>query len=325
MLFGDVSQSAGGRKAVSEIKGATMSDSARRRTSRTRWRTSFALVWLGAALGCERPLPGAAVVKKEAATGCRVDGRIVSTAWKKLGGGIERAIVSAWSLPKMQRVDEVHADGEPFEMRLPPGKYRLVCSANGTRGATFQVQSREVTIAEEQDRLNLGQIDLPISKTTALYGKPAPELAGVIAWKDTPPLALKDLRGQVVVLDFFAHYCSICHEHKPDLVKLREQYGARGLVVLAVHDASLKTMDEVNTKMEPVLRRVFDGDLPKLPMALDVEGKQSVFDAYGIYAVPAVVLIDPRGRVLRRYHHAGVTQLEADVRTLLNARPTPSR
>ena len=40
------------------------------------------------------PVPGAPVVEEEAPRGYRVNGRIVSTAWKDLGGGIERAIVS---------------------------------------------------------------------------------------------------------------------------------------------------------------------------------------------------------------------------------------
>jgi thiol-disulfide isomerase/thioredoxin len=222
-------------------------------------------------------------------------------------------------------VDDVSAEGERFEIRLPPGHYQLVCSAVGTRGATFKVLSREVSIAENEDNLDIGQIDLPISKTTRLYGKPAPELAGIIDWRDTPPLALKDLHGKVIVLDFFGYYCSICHAHKPDLVKLRDTYGRQGLVVLAVHDNSLSTMDEVNGKMEPVLHRVFDGNPPKLPIALDGTGEQSVFDAYGIYAVPAVILIDQQGRVVRRYHHAGVPQLEADVRALLGTRLKPGR
>jgi len=300
---------------------------------RTRWRLSFAVACLVALLGCDGPFPAAPVAKKkappvakeEAAQGCQVAGRIVSTAWKESGGGIDRAIVGVWKLPEKVRVDQVYGEGEPFELRLPPGEYRFDFSANGTRGATFKGFSQEVSIAENQDSLDIGKIDLPISKTTGLYGKPAPELAGIIGWKDTPPLALQNLHGKVVVLDFFAYYCSICHAHKPDLEKLRDKYGPQGLVVLAVHDASLSTMDEVNAKMESVLRRVFDGVPPELPMALDGKGEQSVFEAYGIYAVPAVILIDQRGQVVRRYHHAGVPELEADVRSLLGARSKTSR
>lgn len=277
----------------------------------------LAPIWLIAVQGCGAQFPAAPAPAINEPAGCRVKGRIVSTAWRDLGGGVERAIVSAWVLPESEQVAEFSGEGEKFEVRLPAGKYRLVCSAVGTRGATFEVLTREITIAEGQDHLEVSQVDLPLSKTTRLYGQPAPELDGIIAWQDTPPLALKDLKGKVVVLDFFAYTCSICHEHKPDLVKLRERYARQGLVVLAVHDSTLTTLDEMNEKMVPVLRRVFDGAPPKLPMALDGPGDKGVFPAYGIFAVPAVILIDQQGRVVRRYHHAGKPELEADVRTLL--------
>jgi thiol-disulfide isomerase/thioredoxin len=296
-----------------------MAVSARRTTRSIRRGLLWALVPIGLAAvhGCGAQFPAAPAAANKEPEGCRVSGRIVSTAWRDLGGRIERAIVSAWSLPESEQVAEVNGEGEGFEVRLPPGKYRLFCSAVGTRGATFEILTREINVAEGQDNLEVGQVDLPISKTTRLYGKPAPELDGIIAWQDTSLLTLKGLKGKVVVLDFFAYTCSICHAHKPDLVKLRERYGHQGVVVLAVHDSSLKTLEEMNEKMEPVLRRVFDGAPPKLPMALDGSGEKSVFNAYGIFAVPAVILIDQQGRVVRRYHHAGKPELEADVRTLL--------
>jgi thiol-disulfide isomerase/thioredoxin len=294
-----------------------MDTSARRPAVWFHRRLSFAAAGLAVVLGCGQPVARIRAAKQAAPAECRVNGRIVSAAWKDLGGGIERAIVTAWKLPEKNRVNDVSAEGERFEILLPPGDYRLDFSAVGSRGATFKPLSRKVRIAKNQPRLNIGRIDLPISKSTALYGKPAPELTGILEWQDTPPLALADLRGKVIVLDFFAFYCTICHEHKPDLAKLLEDCGPQGLVVLEVHDNSLGTMDEVHAKMEPVLKRVFDGEPPKLPLALDGAGDESVFEAYGIYGVPAVILIDSRGRVVRRYHHAGDPQLETDVRRLL--------
>lgn len=281
----------------------------------------FAIV-LATVPGCggqAPPVPPAAKIRPQ---GCCVSGRIISTEWRKSGGGIERAIVSAWKLPEVERVEEAYGKGEPFEFYLPAGKYRLSYSANGTQGATFKILTKEITIAKDQQQLDVGEVDLPISKSTSLYGQPAPELSGIVAWHDTPELTLKKLRGRVVVLDFFAYYCTICHEHKPDLMKLYKKYQDDGLVVLAIHDSSLATLDEMRAKMEPVLQRVFDGAPPKLPMALDGAGEQSVFDAYGIYAVPALILIDQQGRVVRRYHHAGKPELDADVQSLLRVPST---
>ena len=54
------------------------------------------------------------------------------------------------------------------------------------------------------------------------------------------------------MLDFFAWYCSICQAHRPDLVKLRDKYKGEGLIVLAINDSSLKTLDEINAKMGPL-------------------------------------------------------------------------
>lgn len=277
--------------------------------------TSLLLISL---FGCDRPLAvPAAPAQVGEPDGCLVTGRVVSKAWEAEGGSIERAIVRAWRTPENELVEEVYGAGEEFELRLPPGAYRLICSANGSRGATFEVESRELIVGEDQNELELGEVDLPISKSTGLYGKPAPGFDGVIGWQGTPPLSLAELRGKVIVLDFFAYYCSICHAHKPDLVRLKDQFEADGLVVLAVHDATLETLDEVNARMEPVLRRVFDGEPPQFPVALDGSEESGMFDAYGIYAVPAVILIDQEGRVVRRYHHAGDPELEADVRALL--------
>lgn len=296
---------------------------------------TLAVGWFAAISGCDQQfpagpvgpvVPAAPVANKkdlqraERKEGCHVTGRIVSKEWRALAGGIERAIVTAATLPDQRQVAEVFGDGGRFEFYLSPGKYRIDFSANGTRGATFKFQNREIEIAKGQDRFDLGDVDLPISKTTSLYGRPAPELAGIIGWQNTPPIATKDLQGKVVVLDFFADYCSLCHAHKPDLEKLRQQYEQDGLVVLAIHESTIKSIEEMNAKMEPILRHVFHGDPPRIPMALDSGGETSVFSAYGVHAVPAVILIDQRGHVVRRYHHAGKPELEADVQTLLRFR-----
>jgi thiol-disulfide isomerase/thioredoxin len=275
------------------------------------------MIVLAFALGCDAPPAPPAKAAAES-SGCRVTGRIVSAEYEKLnGGGIARAIISAWTQPEPERVAQVDSEGERFALRLPPGKYRIDFSAVGTRGATFDGASQQIEIAADQPELDLGVVDLGISRTTSLYGRMAPELTGIIAWQDTPPLTLGDLRGSVVVLDFFAYYCTICHAQKPDLARLREKYEPQGLVVLAVHDNSLSSLAAVDEKMRPVLRKILGPDHRPIPIALDGEDEKSVFAAYGIHAVPAVILIDPSGRVVRRYHHAGDPELEEDIRRLL--------
>lgn len=247
----------------------------------------------------------------------KVFGRVVSTEYRNMGGTIERSIVYVARHPDNQRIGSSLSRKGEFEFQLKPGRYRLRCSANGSRGATFEVTAKQFTVGQREEELDLGVIDLPISRTTSLYGKPAPGLAGIVAWKDTEPIALEDLRGKVVVLDFFSYSCGLCHAHKPDLVRLRQKYRDDGLEVIALHSNSVKTFRELKEKMDPIFARVFGGEMPELPIGLEGPGESAVFTAYGITGVPAVILIDQQGRVVRRFHHAGKPELEEEIRRLL--------
>jgi thiol-disulfide isomerase/thioredoxin len=139
-------------------------------------------------------------------------------------------------------------------------------------------------------------------------------LAGVVAWKNTSPVALKDLKGNVVILDFWSYSCSICIHHMPDLAKLLEKHQGEKLVALTIHDNSAESMEEV----ENILTDASKKKLGTLPIALDSRGPGNVFQAYGMRAVPAMILIDAEGNVVRRFHHASDPQLEKDVTELLN-------
>ena len=248
---------------------------------------------------------------------CRVTGRIDSREYGAMGGAVERAIVEVVTAGDGTRVRLESFKGNGFSLDLPPGAYELRYSAVGSRGATFEFEKAPLTIEPGCSEVNLGEINLPPNTTTRLYGRPAPEWDGAVAWKNTAPLTLAGLRGKVVVIDFWAHYCSICHAHKPDLVRLAEKYGGRDLAAVTMHDSSLATFEEVDEKMRPIVQRLWKGQPLTLPTALDGRGDDSIFLAYGIRGVPAVILIDPEGRVVRRFHHAGDPELENEVIRLL--------
>src|SRR5215203_1825683 len=70
-----------------------------------------------------------------------------------------------------------------------------------------------------------------------VQGRKAPELAGGIAWLNTAgPIKLADLKGKVVVLDFWTFCCINCIHTLPDLAKLEKKY-EKELVVIGVHSA----------------------------------------------------------------------------------------
>ena len=256
----------------------------------------------------------------------RVTGRVMSSEYTKIGGTLDRSIVYIYTGSKgfNRYVDpdtkkEAYSNTvEPsFAFDLPPGEYQVQCTGNGSRGAVFQPTYKTFTVKAGSGALDLGTIDMPAAKVTKLYGHAAPDLTGVVAWKNTGPLALKDLRGKVVVIDFFSYACSICHHYKPNLIKLADRYKDKGLVVIALHDNSVASVEEMDKEMESVVKHTWKGKPLGLPIGIDGKGGRSVFQEYGVHAVPTVLLIDADGKLVRRFGHAGAPDLETEVAKLL--------
>ncbi len=84
-----------------------------------------------------------------------------------------------------------------FQVPLPAGKYSLEVYGLGTL-STF----REVVVSPARDEQRLGPVHLKATGWALLIGKPVPEIPEVVAWKNSEPLKLADLRGKVVLLDF---------------------------------------------------------------------------------------------------------------------------
>src|SRR2546426_12713239 len=68
---------------------------------------------------------------------------------------------------------------------------------------------------------------------TAMQGKPAPALA-VTNWTNTKPLQLADLKGKIVVLDFWATWCGPCLASVPHNNELQKKYAGKGVVCIAI-------------------------------------------------------------------------------------------
>ena len=71
-------------------------------------------------------------------------------------------------------------------------------------------------------------------------GGPAPELVGIDAWINSPPLRMAALRGKVVLVDFWTFGCSNCRNTLPAVKRWHEKYPERGLVVLSIHTPELE-------------------------------------------------------------------------------------
>lgn len=120
---------------------------------------------------------------------------------------------------------------------------------------------------------------------------PAPPLDGGAAWLNTAgPLSLKDLKGKVVLLDFWTLCCINCIHILPDLHKLEKKY-ANELVVIGVHSPKFDNEKDTKSIRKAILRYEIQH-----PVVNDADRK--LWDRFEVEAWPTFVLIDPEGNLL---------------------------
>jgi thiol-disulfide isomerase/thioredoxin len=123
-----------------------------------------------------------------------------------------------------------------------------------------------------------------------------PSLGGATAWLNSPPLTPEDLRGRVVLVDFWTYTCINWLRTAPYLRAWAAAYEDRGLLVLGVHSPEFG----VEADLDNVRQAVADLRL-RYPVAVD--SGHAVWRAFGNSYWPALYAVDVQGRI--RYHHFG--------------------
>jgi thiol-disulfide isomerase/thioredoxin len=141
----------------------------------------------------------------------------------------------------------------------------------------------------------------------------APNFIGISNWFNSAPLNLSDLRGKVVLVDFWTYGCINCVNTLPHVTELYAKYRDRGLVVVGVHTPEFP-FEHSAANVQAALKR----HGITYPVAQDNESR--TWDAYQNRYWPAQYIIDQSGRIV--FHHDGEGQYEQIDRTiarLLNA------
>ena len=135
----------------------------------------------------------------------------------------------------------------------------------------------------------------------------APDFVGLGNWFNSAPLKLADLRGKVVLVNFWTYGCVNCVNTLPHVTELYAKYKDRGLVVVGVHTPEFP-FERSAANVQAALKR----HGITYPVAQDNDSR--TWDAYRNQYWPAQYVIDQSGRVV--LHHDGEGQYEQIDRTI---------
>jgi cytochrome c biogenesis protein CcdA/thiol-disulfide isomerase/thioredoxin len=144
----------------------------------------------------------------------------------------------------------------------------------------------------------------------------APNFAGIVSWFNTPgdkPLSLSQLKGKVVLVDFWTYSCINCQRSLPHVEGWYKDYKNEGFVVVGVSTPEFAFEHVISNVRSAAGSLGID-----YPVAID--NNYDTWYAYGNEYWPAEYLIDPTGEV-RAYDfgEGGYATMESNIRALLTA------
>ena len=147
-------------------------------------------------------------------------------------------------------------------------------------------------------------VDLPVEGQL-------PSLAGASGWLNSPPLTVTDLRGKVVLVNFWTYTCINWLRQLPYVRAWAERYQDDGMVVLGVHTPEF----DVERDLDNVRRAVKD---LRVDYPVVIDNDYAIWDAFGNRYWPALYFVNAQGQI--RHHRFGegdYEQSEAIIQRLL--------
>ncbi|HEX7079688.1 MAG TPA: TlpA disulfide reductase family protein [Gammaproteobacteria bacterium] len=133
---------------------------------------------------------------------------------------------------------------------------------------------------------------------------PAPDFT--LRSRSGETISLSDLKGQVVMINFWATWCGPCRQEMPHLEALHQRYHDLGFTLLGVN------VEEDSRGVEAFLEET--------PVSFDIlyDPANEVSELYGVIAMPSTVMIDRKGN-LRFIHHGYQPGYENDYQAEIRA------
>lgn len=227
-------------------------------------------------------------------------------------------------LPTAEAYGLKFLDAKDLPTELEPykaGVYRNLASAAGDKGDREKAkQLLEKAVATASDPRQKKSLEAELNQLE-LLGKPAPALIAE-TWFNTAPISPRNLTGKVVLIDFWATWCAPCRTVIPRLSRIHEEYKDKGLVIIGLTKLYGNYTDDtgaegaVDRTRELELIKAFS-ERHKIAYSVAVSDEGTNAEAYGVNAIPTLVLVDKKGNIAHIHVGAGMEQAIKDKITKL--------
>ena len=257
------------------------------------------------AVGAALPLLLFAVLAQRAVTG-RATLRAHLPALRRVAGAVLAVTTLAIAFGLL----------DPLQRAVPGYTSALEDHVEGSASVLKQLQALSGEHANKfVEKANADKASRAVTVALPKLGL-APNFTGIVSWFNTPgdrPLSLSQLRGKVVLVDFWTYSCINCQRALPHVEGWYADYKKDGLVVVGVSTPEFAFEHVVSNV------RSAAGNLGiHYPVAIDNNYK--TWDAYNNEYWPADYLIDPTGEVRAySFDEGGYSTMERNIRTLLAA------
>lgn len=198
-------------------------------------------------------------------------------------------------------------------------------------GGTSHERPPEAPASVVGSAIAFNAADTPLPASTAEPVVPehrrpvAPGFDGATAWLNAErALTLDDLRGHIVLVDFWTSCCINCLHTLPTLAELERAFSPNQFLVLGVHSPKFET-ERRSERLESIAQQYGI----RHPIAVD--GNMAIWDRWGATSWPTLVLLDARGRIawvghgepdvdeLRHLIEGEIARADSVERSLVNA------
>lgn len=196
---------------------------------------------------------------------------------------VQKGIGDAEALARIDSLSQLMPTGSPQQEVFLLGIGRNLAGrrvlADAVAARYLQAFPQGIAVAEMQAHRDALEGLRPGDQAPAI-ALPSPEGKTV---------ALSSLRGQYVLIDFWAAWCAPCRRENPNVVRLYNRYRAKGFEIYGV------SLDE---SKEAWQKAIAEDQLPWVHVS-DLQGWQSAAaQRYGVQAIPATVLLDKEGKII---------------------------